>query len=200
MKTTAPMQLHAQYGGCHADITALDWSQDGQWVAVVSKDLAARVYSLQALAGYRVPTLAGHKDTPVGVFFANKPAPSDISLGGDSAADLLTVSRDGALFTWEFQASSVPGSSAHQQNKPAAGNGPEAQHRSASAAGDGAAPEEQQEGVASAQPRKRQRTEVPLGRDFAAGAQHGSHLFCGSCAPSQRAFAWMSRMDGMHPR
>ena len=35
-------------------------------MAVVSKDLAARVYSLHALEGYRVPTLAGHKDTPVG--------------------------------------------------------------------------------------------------------------------------------------
>ena len=27
VKTTAPMQLYRQYGGCHADITALDWSR-----------------------------------------------------------------------------------------------------------------------------------------------------------------------------
>lgn len=42
MKTTAPMQLHRQYGGCSADITSLDWSDDSQWIAVASKDLSAR--------------------------------------------------------------------------------------------------------------------------------------------------------------
>ena len=165
VKTTAPMQLYRQYGGCHADITALDWSQDGRWVAVVSKDLAARVYSLHALEGYRVPTLSGHKDTPVGVFFASRPAASDVSLGGSSAADLLTVSRDGALFTWEFQASS-----------PA----PDEQHQSASAADEplqsvsAALPEDKVEPAGteadgSTQPRKRHKADVLPGKDFAAG-------------------------------
>ena len=165
VKTTAPMQLYRQYGGCHADITALDWSQDGRWVAVVSKDLAARVYSLHALEGYRVPTLSGHKDTPVGVFFASRPAASDVSLGGGSTADLLTVSRDGALFTWEFQASS-----------PAA----DEQHRSASAADEplqsvcAVLPKHivehgETEADVSTQHRKRQKVDVLSGKDFAAG-------------------------------
>ena len=155
VKTTAPMQLYRQYGGCHADVTALDWSQDGQWVAVVSKDLAARVYSLHALTGYRVPTLSGHKDTPVGVFFTNRSAASDISIDGSSPADLLTVSRDGALFTWEFQASS-PGADAQPQSASAAGNGISA---------------EEPEADASAQPRKRQKIDPPAGKSFAAGEE-----------------------------
>ena len=165
MKTTAPMQLHRQYGGCHADITALDWSQDGRWVAVVSKDLAARVYSLQALEGYRVPTLAGHKDTPVGVFFMHRSAASDISLDGKSAADILTVSRDGALFTWEFQAASSDGT---EQSRSAAAA--DEQHRPASAAEDGIA-DGRPEMSASAQPTKRQKLEARPGKDFAAGAR-----------------------------
>lgn len=163
MKTTAPMQLYRQYGGCHADITALDWSQDGLWLAVVSKDLAARVYTLHALEGYRVPTLSGHKDTPVGVFFASRPAASGISLGESSAADLLTVSRDGALFTWEFQAS-LP---AADEQPPSASVADE-QHQSASATDDGAEPDVA-EANGSTQPRKRQKTDVLPGKDFAAG-------------------------------
>ena len=173
MKTTAPMQLYRQYGGCHADITALDWSQDGRWIAVVSKDLAARVFSLHALEGYRVPTLSGHKDTPVGIFFASRPAASDISLGDSSPADLLTVSRDGALFTWEFQASSPAADVQHQSASAA-----DAQHKSTSVAGEqqrsalaaenGAEPDGA-EADGSIQPRKKQRTAVPPGKDFAAG-------------------------------
>ena len=167
MKTTAPMQLHRQYGGCHADITALDWSQDGRWVAVVSKDLAARVYSLQALEGYRVPTLAGHKDTPVGVFFMHRSAASDISLDGRSAADILTVSRDGALFTWEFQAASSDGTEQFGSASAA-----DEQHRSAAAAEDGVA-DGRPEISASAQPTKRQKLDPQPGKEFAAGAQQG---------------------------
>ena len=41
-KSVGPMQLHRTYGQCHADVTALDWSQDSQWLAAVSKDLSAR--------------------------------------------------------------------------------------------------------------------------------------------------------------
>ena len=165
VKTTAPMQLHRQYGGCHADITALDWSLDGRWVAVVSKDLAARVFSLHALEGYRVPTLAGHKDTPVGVYFMHRPAASDISLDGRSAADILSVSRDGALFTWEFQAASSDGT---EQNRSA--SAADEQHRPAPAAEDGIADGRTEMG-ASAQPTKRPRLEARQGKDFAAGAQ-----------------------------
>ena len=125
-------------------------------MAAVSKDLAARIYSLHALEGYRVPTLSGHKDTPVGVFFASRPAASDISLGGGSAADLITVSRDGALFTWEFRATA-----------PAA----EEQHNSASAAENGTERGDA-EADDSTQPRKRQKADSSAAKNFAAGEPH----------------------------
>ena len=41
-KSMTPMRLHRSYGGCHGDITCLDWSADSSWVAVASKDLCAR--------------------------------------------------------------------------------------------------------------------------------------------------------------
>lgn len=138
------MRLHRSYGGCHGDITALDWSADSSWIAVAAKDLCARcchpitcaltavhgtkasvfsqcsselssqnqtwrcprsalvnawipgvnlrapiappagpqcclscrVFSLNPIDGYKPPTLAGHRDVPVAVFFTGpRPAP-----------------------------------------------------------------------------------------------------------------------------
>lgn len=65
----SPMQLHRTYGGCHADITRIDWSACGRFMAVASKDLTARVFSLDPIPGYQPATLSGHKDAPVAVFF-----------------------------------------------------------------------------------------------------------------------------------
>ncbi|KAA6423408.1 MAG: WD40 repeat [Trebouxia sp. A1-2] len=69
-KSVAPMQLHRTYGQCHADVTALDWSQDSQWIAAASKDLSARVFSLNPIQDYIPPTLTGHRTVPVGVCWA----------------------------------------------------------------------------------------------------------------------------------
>lgn len=41
-KSMCPMHLHRNYGGCHSDITCIDWSADSQFIAVGSKDLTAR--------------------------------------------------------------------------------------------------------------------------------------------------------------
>ena len=57
-----------------------------------------RVFSLDPIEGYRPPTLAGHRDALVGVFFAS-PNPAAAA----PHADLLTVSRDGALFCWAYE-------------------------------------------------------------------------------------------------
>ncbi|WIA36397.1 hypothetical protein OEZ86_007709 [Tetradesmus obliquus] len=61
-KQLSPMQLLRTYGTCHDTITAIDWSADGQFIAAASKDLTARVYSLNPIPGWTPPTLAGHKD------------------------------------------------------------------------------------------------------------------------------------------
>jgi WD40 repeat protein len=38
----SPMQLHRTYGGCHDDITSVDWSPCGSFIAAASKDLTVR--------------------------------------------------------------------------------------------------------------------------------------------------------------
>lgn len=41
-KVFAPMRLHRTIGTCHDDITALDWSPNGQFIGVACKDLTVR--------------------------------------------------------------------------------------------------------------------------------------------------------------
>ncbi|KAK9810682.1 hypothetical protein WJX73_010596 [Symbiochloris irregularis] len=101
-KSMNPMRLHRTYGGCHGDITCLNWSADSSWVAVASKDLCARVYSLQSIDGYKPPTLAGHRDVPVAVAFAGQAMHRAATAIGQAPPALITVSRDGALFYWEM--------------------------------------------------------------------------------------------------
>lgn len=63
------MQLHRTYGQCHADIASLAWSPCSTFLAVGAKDITARIFTLEPLPGYEPPSLAGHKDAIVGVFF-----------------------------------------------------------------------------------------------------------------------------------
>lgn len=101
-KTVAPMQLYRTYGHCHADVVDLDWSEDGCWIAAAAKDLSIRVFSIDPLEGYRPPTLTGHRDTPVKVFFASSKLQESAQILGRDAPALYTVSRDGALFMWRY--------------------------------------------------------------------------------------------------
>ncbi|DBA78910.1 hypothetical protein WJX77_008158 [Trebouxia sp. C0004] len=102
-KSVAPMQLHRTYGQCHADVTALDWSQDSQWIAAASKDLSARVFSLNPIQEYIPPTLTGHRTVPVGVFWAGSTVASSAELAGEEAPALFTIGRDGAVFYWMYE-------------------------------------------------------------------------------------------------
>lgn len=101
-KLLSPMQLHRTYGTCHDTITAMDWSPDSQFVAAASKDLTARVYSLNPIPGWTPPTLAGHKDALVGVFFTTTATQQAAELAGQQPVKLYTVSKDGALFGWSL--------------------------------------------------------------------------------------------------
>ena len=190
-KSMAPMRLHRAYGGCHDDVTCLDWSPCGQFIAVGSKDLTvrksggggggegrrtlmllhwrlparwlalwlffapparpmgrlqlhttlshpitphhtpithhttrqshipppphptqARVFSLNPIPGYAPPTLAGHKEALVGVFFTSEATRAAAALAGQPATHLYTVSRDGALFGWHFTRSAAAAAAA----------------------------------------------------------------------------------------
>lgn len=113
-KSVAPMQLHRTYGQCHADVTALDWSQDSQWIAAASKDLSARVFSLNPIQDYIPPTLTGHRTVPVGVFWAGSTVASSAALAGEEAPALFTIGRDGAVFYWMYEG---PAPSTHPQGQ-----------------------------------------------------------------------------------
>lgn len=101
-KTVAPMELHRTYGQCHADIVALDWSEDGCWIAAASKDLTTRIFSMHPIDGYKPPTLAGHKDTPIAVHFTSRRLQESAGLLSKEAPALYTLSRDGALHAWTY--------------------------------------------------------------------------------------------------
>ena len=109
VKSTNPLELHRTYGHCHSDIVSLDWSDDSTWVAAGSKDLTVRVWSLHSIDGYVPPTLAGHKDWPIGVYFTTKNAREACGLIGKSVVHLYTLSRDGALFSWNYTKISADG-------------------------------------------------------------------------------------------
>ena len=56
------MQLHRTYGQCHADVTALDWSEDSHWIAAASKDLSARQAELSLFCFLHVSLIFGAID------------------------------------------------------------------------------------------------------------------------------------------
>ena len=101
-KQFAPFRLHRTYGGAFDNVSCLAWSADSAWLATGSRDLAARVLTREPIPGYVPPMLSGHREPLAGVFFA-----------GASPRELITVSRDGALFYWTREASpgEVPGGS-----------------------------------------------------------------------------------------
>ena len=101
-KSVAPMELHRTYGQCHADVVALDWSEDGCWIAAASKDLTTRIFSMHPINGYKPPTLAGHKDTPIAVHFTSRRLQESAGLLSKEPPALYTLSRDGALHAWTY--------------------------------------------------------------------------------------------------
>ncbi|PSC76313.1 periodic tryptophan 2-like protein [Micractinium conductrix] len=122
-KSVAPMELHRVYGQCHADITAIDWSADSQWLAAGGKDLTTRVFSLHPIEGYRPPTLAGHREPLVAVHFTTAKLQESAGLIGKEAPLLYTLSRDGALFAWSYRKPEAPPAPLAAQRQQLAGSG-----------------------------------------------------------------------------
>jgi len=83
----APFVLHRTYTGHFDDVVCIDWAADSETFITGSRDLTAKIYSLDPAPGFPV-NLAGHKDTVVGAF-----------LGEDGVA--YTIARDGCCVTWK---------------------------------------------------------------------------------------------------
>lgn len=88
----APFVKYHTHAG-HADaVTSISWSPDARFFLTCSRDLTARIWSIEAEDGFVKTTLAGHKSGVVGAWFSE-----------DQEA-VYTVSRDGALFDWRYMA------------------------------------------------------------------------------------------------
>lgn len=86
----APFVKHHTYTGHYGDVTSVTWSLDSRFIVTTSKDLTARMWSLDVLEKDVATVFAGHKDYVLRAFF-NK-----------TQEIIYTVSKDGAVFKWEW--------------------------------------------------------------------------------------------------
>ncbi|KAH3679327.1 hypothetical protein WICMUC_001067 [Wickerhamomyces mucosus] len=86
----APFVRHRIYAGHFADVISINWSSDSRFFISTSKDLSSRLFSLDSEESSIAMTFAGHRDSVINAFFS---ADQEI---------IYTVSKDGALFQWEF--------------------------------------------------------------------------------------------------
>lgn len=84
----APFVLHRTYVGHADDVLSITWAPGGRYFVSTSKDMSARMFSLDPIEDFRPHTLTGHRDAVLRAFF------------GDENT-IYTVSRDGACLTWK---------------------------------------------------------------------------------------------------
>ena len=82
--------LHREYGGHHEDVQNLQWSGDSRFFVSASKDLTARIWSLNPEEGFEPTVLSGHRENVRNAWFSA------------DQESIYTVSRDGALFQWQY--------------------------------------------------------------------------------------------------
>ncbi|KAJ7240820.1 WD40-repeat-containing domain protein [Mycena haematopus] len=85
----APFNLHRTYTGHHDEVLSIQWSHDSTCFITTSRDMTARLFTLNPVEGFRPKTFAGHKDAVLGAYFSR------------DSTTIYTVSRDGAVFTWK---------------------------------------------------------------------------------------------------
>ncbi|KAF6744166.1 WD40-repeat-containing domain protein [Ephemerocybe angulata] len=76
-----PFVLHRTYTGHHDDVLSIEWSPDSQCFISASKDMTARLFTLNPLPGFRPKTFAAY-----------------FAADGNT---IYTVSKDGSVFTWK---------------------------------------------------------------------------------------------------
>ncbi|KAF7318872.1 Small nucleolar ribonucleoprotein complex subunit [Mycena chlorophos] len=85
----APFTLHRTYTGHHDEVLSVQWAPDSSCFITTSRDMTARLFTLDPLEGFRPKTFAGHRDAVLGAYFSS------------DGSSIYTVSRDGAVFTWK---------------------------------------------------------------------------------------------------
>lgn len=82
--------LLREYGGHFDEVRHLSWSGDSRFFLSASKDLTARIWSLEPEDGFEPTVLSGHRQQVRNAWFSA------------DQESIYTVSEDGALFRWEF--------------------------------------------------------------------------------------------------
>lgn len=77
------------FRGAVDDTTCLDWSCCSRLLAIGSKDMSTRIYSLDKFDNFRSYLLGGHSHMIVGCFFEK------------NSFDITTISRNGQVCIWD---------------------------------------------------------------------------------------------------
>ncbi|KAK9456387.1 WD40-repeat-containing domain protein [Dipodascopsis uninucleata] len=86
----APFIRYRIYTGHHSEILSLTWSRDSRFFLTASRDLTARIYSVESSEASAASVLGGHRDAVVGAYFSA------------DQESIYTVTKDGALFIWKY--------------------------------------------------------------------------------------------------
>lgn len=86
----APFIRYKNYAGHFNDVISVTWSQDSRFLLSTSKDMTTKIFSLHNEDKEVAVTLAGHRDYVIHAFF------------DESQEIIYTLSKDGALFQWEY--------------------------------------------------------------------------------------------------
>ncbi|KAH6626884.1 WD40-repeat-containing domain protein [Chaetomium sp. MPI-SDFR-AT-0129] len=86
----APFVRHHTHTQHFDDVRHIEWSSDSRFFLSASKDLTARIWSLNAEEGFTPTVLSGHRQGVVGAWFSK------------DQETIYTVSKDGAVFDWQY--------------------------------------------------------------------------------------------------
>ncbi|KAM0275072.1 hypothetical protein ACHAQH_007592 [Verticillium albo-atrum] len=86
----APFVKHHTHTQHFDDVRHIEWSSDSRFFLSASKDLTARIWSLDPEEGFVPTVLSGHKQGVVGAWFS------------ENQETIYTVSKDGAVFDWQY--------------------------------------------------------------------------------------------------
>ena len=66
----APFVRHRTYTGHYDNVQSIEWSSDSRFFLTASKDLTARIWSLDPEVGFEPTTIGGHRQAVVGAWFS----------------------------------------------------------------------------------------------------------------------------------
>ncbi|KAJ6826880.1 periodic tryptophan protein 2-like protein [Iris pallida] len=89
-------ELERTLPDCSAAVTSFDWTPDSEFLLASSKDLSVRLFPVKRLKRSTKPFIfVGHREPVVGAFFSTEKKTNRVFR-------VYSISRDGAIFTWNL--------------------------------------------------------------------------------------------------